>query len=326
MTAPAKPVNPTTQYYLTQSVLNCCTVLHPHHLTMSLSTDDVAPVFVKLGPRISLFTPPEPATGELVIICTWLGAARKHILKYTTGYRQLAPHAKILLIESSVSILTSTYPAQWIAIRPAVEVLRAVLDECGYGTDGAGTPTPKIALHTFSNGGSNSATQMLIELNRQTMGKIPLPIHGLICDSGPAVGTYWKSYNSMLQSLPKGLAWRIIGPCICHFILVVLFSSVAMGRYEAPEPIIRRTLLDEKLLAGDRRICYLLSKADTHVDTEDILSHAENARNKGWQVKTVVFEDTAHCNHVAKHQTEYFDAVKAVWSGERLNTNGQSRL
>jgi hypothetical protein len=112
----------------------------------------VNPIFSSLGPRMSLFVPAEPAPGELIILCTWLGAGKKHIAKYVTEYRRIAPHSRILLIESSVWIITTSYVKQRKAIQPAAEVVRAVLDECGQG-DTKPTTKPTIVIHTFSNGG-----------------------------------------------------------------------------------------------------------------------------------------------------------------------------
>jgi hypothetical protein len=116
---------------------------------------EVDPFFSALGPRMSLFVPPNPTAGELIILCTWFGAAKKHIAKYIGEHRKIAPHARILLVESSVWIITAPYLRQWEAIKPAAQVVRAVLVEYGYGVVRL-TARPKILIHTFSNGGMSS--------------------------------------------------------------------------------------------------------------------------------------------------------------------------
>ena len=174
--------------------------------------------FVKIGPRASLFTPPTPISGQISILCTWSGAARKHILKYTTLYQSVAPGARILLIESDFSILTSTYVKQRKEIKAAVFAILDVLmknDVPPQSTDeqasrsnnenfGAspGTklgsplkPHPCILLHVFSNGDTNTATQLLMVLRDHL--KAPLPLCDLLCDSCPAKGTYWPSYDAI---------------------------------------------------------------------------------------------------------------------------------
>jgi hypothetical protein len=288
-----------------------------------VSTNVQDPVFARLGPRISLYTPPDVAAGQLVVLCTWLGAMPKHINKYILSHRSIAPNSRILLIESNVGVITSTYPAQRKAIRPAAVAVRAVIDECD---DGNAKP-PRILIHTFSNGGTNSATQLLLELGEER-GK-PLPVMGIMCDSGPAKGEYWKSYNSMLLSMPKGLA-KTVGPLIVHFICVVLFTSIAAGRYEKPEEMWRRTLLDEQCVLGTTgrqgRICYMFSKADQHVEWQDIVDHAELARSKGWEVAEVEFQDSAHCNHFSKDADRYFNTMRRLWNGVSLADEPRAML
>jgi hypothetical protein len=277
------------------------------------------PTFSKLGPRISLYTPPSHVSGELILLCTWLGAARKHIDKYIAAYRTIAPSAKILLIQSDVTSVTSPYPSQRKAIMPAVAVVRAVLDESTMAA-------PKILLHTFSNGGPISATALLLALHSQRTS--PLPLIGMIMDSGPAAGYYWKSYNAMVLSLPAGLA-RTMGYVVVHGILLGLFTSVALGRYEYPEVLVRRTSLDEDYVRGvdggvnegkmgKGRVCYVYSKADQMTDWHDVVEHADMAREKGWEVEEWRLEDTAHCNHFSKYEQGYVEKMRAMWEGEAL--------
>lgn len=270
------------------------------------------PTFCKLGECMSLYTPQQVAPGQLIILCTWLGAGKKHIAKYVDGYRIIAPRAKFLLIESSVWIIASPYTRQWEAIRPAAEVVLATLADCGNREIDA--TNANIMIHTFSNGGTNSATQLLMVLQRQ-LGHA-LPVTGILCDSGPARGTYRKSFDSMLLSLPKGLFWRIVGPVVIMFVANVLFGSQLVG-WEKPEKIYRRTLLDAKFV-DCKRICYAFSKADTHVDWDDITSHANDARRKRWNVEELEFVGTPHCNHVSKYKIQYFDAMRRVWEGGPL--------
>ncbi|KAH7085984.1 indole-diterpene biosynthesis protein-like protein PaxU [Paraphoma chrysanthemicola] len=252
--------------------------------------------FSPLGPRISLYTPNRHVPGELIILCTWLGAASKHINKYIQMHRSIAPNARILLLQSDVSIVTSSYSSQAKLILPAVEAVEAVLAEC--------TSPPKVLIHTFSNGGPSNLTQLLFALHSTRHQS--LPITGLILDSGPAVGSYAKSHHSMLLSLPRSIP-RVVGWVICHYILIVLFTSIAIGRYEKPETMWRRSILDEKFVRerndvrngqrSKRKVCYIYSKRDEHVDYADVLGHAQMARDKGWDVRVEEFVGTGHCGH-----------------------------
>ena len=299
--------------------------------------------FVKIGPRASLFTPPTPISGEIIILCTWLGAARKHILKYTALHQRVAPGARILLIESDVSILTSSYAKQRKEIQAAVSAILDVLEEhevpprstdeqtsrsdnqdlgASPGCTRPGStlkPHPCILLHVFSNGGTNTATQLLLVLRDRL--KAPLPLCGLLCDSCPAKGTYWRSYHAMVLSLPKNPATQLLGALACHCILVLLYSWIAYGN-ENPAALNRRVMLDSDIVApsteGERRVSYFFSKEDPMCLWSDVASHAEEAKHLGWSVQEVRFEGSGHCAHLSLDEKKYVDAVKSVWnSGQR---------
>ncbi|KAH8433953.1 TMEM53 family protein [Aspergillus melleus] len=270
------------------------------------------PQFQSLGIRTWLSYPEKPLPGQLVVICTWLGASSKHIGKYLDLHRAVAPGARILLIESEVAILVSSYAHQRRRIQPAVRAIRDTLAE------GSKAHRPKILLHTFSNGGTNTATQLLITL-RETLQE-PLPLVGIVLDSSPAKGTYWKSYDAMVFSLPP--AGRIVSSMVVHFLLVLLYTWIACGN-ENPAALMRRTLLDDETIESGEEmynagvngnICYLYSKADKMTDWRDIQDHAEDARLKGWNVQEILFEGSGHCAHLAQDATKYWAAVERVWN------------
>ncbi|TAQ89915.1 hypothetical protein B7494_g1761 [Chlorociboria aeruginascens] len=306
------------------------------------STSSALTDFISIGPRTSLYTPTQHVPGELVIICTWLGAAKKHISKYLSLYKQIAPGARILLIESNVPILVSSRSH----IRSAVSAVVDTLAESGYYSTGntvdgekdmllaekdcnpSSSPRPKILLHTFSNGGTNTATQLLIQLH--SVYHYPIPFCGLLLDSCPAKGTYWKSYNAMVLSLPRYVASQLLGALAVHFLLTLLYAWIGCGN-ENPASLMRRTLLDENISKlgieethvqaqmEKGRVCYLYSKEDRMCEWMDIREHAEDARRRGWIVEEEVFEGSAHCAHFSADVGRYAKAVERVWTGERKN-------
>ncbi|KAL5686112.1 hypothetical protein EMGR_003367 [Emarellia grisea] len=259
--------------------------------------------------RTWLSTPDKALPGQLVIVCTWLGASAKHITKYTDLHRSIAPHARILLIESEVSILVSSYARQRRLIRPAVDVVLETL------ADRTESDAPRILLHTFSNGGTNTATQLLITLAK-TVSQ-PLPLVGLVLDSTPARGTYWKSYNAMVFSLPPSS--RLVGSVVVHFLLILLYTWIACGN-ENPASLMRRTLLDEETVGPAPQrdapgyVCYMYSKEDRMTDWRDVWDHAQEAEEKGWKVDKVLFEGTGHCAHMPDNPARYAEVVEKAWN------------
>ena len=293
--------------------------------------------FIVIGPRTFLYTPPKPRPGQLIILCTWLGAARKHVAKYTALYHYVAPDARILLIESSVSILTSTIVRQKRITEfiPAAAAVMDTLAECEhrsspYAKEPANgrldhketsfrihrlTPSghagPKIILHMYSNGGMNSAAHLLRVL-RSRMDE-PLALTGMIFDSCPGKGTsYWQTFNAIALSFPNNIVWRFLGALSIHCFLIFLTVYVACGK-ENPVTLWRRTPLEENRPA--RGALYLFSGEDRMIDWTDIKHHAEEARMKGWRVKEVLFKGSEHCAHLAMDETRYVEAVKSIWEG-----------
>ncbi|CAI6332247.1 unnamed protein product [Periconia digitata] len=285
--------------------------------------------FINTGPRTSVYTPSEPAIGELVIICTWLGAAAKHINKYVAMYQRIAPGARILLIESAVPILVSSYARQHKHIQAAVRTVMDTVAECdGNGlvtTEKKPVPSPKILLHAFSNGGTNTATQLLIVLRQKSKG--PLPLLGIVFDSSPAKGTYWKSHSAMVLSLPPNFATQLVGTIVVHFLLCMLYTWIACGN-ENPASLQRRTMLDKETVTassatvGDEdgmgNARYIYSRSDRMCQWGDVHDHAEEARRRGWNVEEVVYEGTAHCAHYSgvDGRQRYEDVVERLWSDE----------
>ena len=294
--------------------------------------------FIVIGPRTSLYTPSKPRPGQLIILCTWLGAARKHIAKYTAFYRNVAPDARILLIESSVSILISSIISQQriTEFAPAAAAVLDALIECqhrslhyleepangwrdnedaSFQTDQLPSSSrlarPQILLHIFSNGGMSSTTNLLRVL-RSRIGE-PLALTGLIFDSCPGQGaSYWQTFSAIIISFPNSIVWRLLGALSAHCFLIFLVVYVACG-YENPVTIWRRAPLEG--IRPARGALYLFSREDRMIDWTDIEQHATEARAKGWMVKEILFEGSGHCAHLAVDEGRYIEAVKSIWEG-----------
>ena len=107
--------------------------------------------FVKLD-AITSFYRPVQANGNahlvrcensptLIVLCSWMGAAPKHVAKYTKGYQELYPDASILLIESTLhGALFGT------DLTAACEFLAPYTKDVD--------PEQPILLHMYSNGGT----------------------------------------------------------------------------------------------------------------------------------------------------------------------------
>lgn len=271
----------------------------------------------KLTPRISLYTPePSGQDDQLVILCSWADAQRKHITKYLQLHRAITPGASILLIQTSAAGLFKPYTWQRAALEPAAQyIVRNALTDSKLALDrgqiqqGQGRVKSKILLHICSNGGSLTATQLLILV--RGMIHAPLPLVGIIMDSAPDSGNYNHTHNAVVLSQPPGLR-RAAFSALSHSILIPLYASLALGGQENPHLQMRRLLLD-RYYVDTSNIYYIYSKSDTTTNWSHVLIHAQEARWKGWLVEEYKLEHSPHCAHVRSNPELYAGIVRRLW-------------
>ncbi|KXT05380.1 hypothetical protein AC578_10982 [Pseudocercospora eumusae] len=110
--------------------------------------------FEPLSDSISVYRPEGGTapgrTPTMIVICSWMAAAPKHIAKYTAEYQKLFPFATILLIQSSIIDMTAS-DAKMVK---RLEMARQVIEFDAL--DARGDKSGNIFLHAFSNGGGTS--------------------------------------------------------------------------------------------------------------------------------------------------------------------------
>jgi hypothetical protein len=267
--------------------------------------------FVEIASDIYIFTPPNPRKGELVILATWMGAADKHSAKYAAIYQKLIPTCRILLLKSVVGTMISSYRKQERAMESAANAVHEIIEEC----EDVPEAKPHILLHMFSNGGMNSATNLLVDLSRKRRKSTPLV--GLICDSTPTGSSYRKAYASFRYSFPQQFPINVFASLLIHTILILLYASIYAGRYDHPQDYWRKSILDKNLV-GSNSLCYIASKADKLTDWRDVIAHAETARSEGWDVRDIIYDDTPHCNHLNKDPQAYENAISEIWTVNKV--------
>jgi hypothetical protein len=144
----------------------------------------------------------------VAIICSWADIHREHITKYFQLHKAITPGASILLIQSSTAALLKPYTWQRATVKPAAQYIieNALTDrqlasfpDGGQTRQAQGILKTKILLHSCSNDGSLTVTQLLILL--RGMIHAPLPLIGIIMDSAPDAGTP-TTQLSLLNHLP----------------------------------------------------------------------------------------------------------------------------
>lgn len=247
---------------------------------------------------------------RLVVLCSWMGAARKHVLKYTAGYQELFPSADILLVQSELpDFIWRTHAQQDRRLQPAVDVIQRALVESDWH-EGKGA-APPVLFCAMSDGGLNSATH----LARIIMESYPykaLPAGALVLDSCPNIPQFRRGWKAFSMSLPKNLISRIFGKiAICVFLLYWWLLKQTGDR--SPIQVNRRQLIGGQLFSKSTPRLYMVSKGDQLTDWDVVLRHADEAEAAGHPIKRVLFNVGAHCALITEDSVKYWAAVREIW-------------
>ena len=224
-----------------------------------------------------------------------MGAAPKHIAKYTEGYKRLFPDASILLIESSITNMFALPD-----FGPACQVIESFAKS-------SSRQDPYIVLQACSNGGANNAT-WLAERLLQTNNR--LPYRKLILDCCPGKGEAISATQAISLSLPKQPLIRAIGSSLIFSVTVVLMGIYIAFGWEDTISRIRRRFNDANMFSTEVPKLYLYSEGDALVKWQHVHEHAEDARQKGYSVQEERFQKAAHVALLMEDGERYWYAVK----------------
>jgi hypothetical protein len=246
--------------------------------------------FVKLSDNTAIYRPPDsnghagPSANtsnepSLIVLCSWMSAAPKHVAKYTQNYHRLYPKAEILWIESTLS-------GVWLGsdLTAAVEYLGSHMGKEQSDIDRNLHP---VLLHMFSNGGARNATYLATSLYEKLRS---VPFHAVILDSCPGLGDVTAAANAMTFSLPSQWLIRTIGWYLLYAWMWTYVSLVITFGYEGIMPWIRRLLNDTDLFSTSSPRLYLYSHGDVLVAASDVHDHVEGAKQAGYKVREEVFQ------------------------------------
>ena len=268
--------------------------------------------FENIGQDISYLRQPHQKTPQdgpsLVVLCTWMAASRKHIVKYTQQYRHQYPDAEILVVESGVAeMVYRTNCSQQARLEPACHVLLSHISENGQR---------QAVLHVFSNGGSQCALQLITTLPEHIRLEA---FSAIVFDSCPGTATYQRTVHAITLAMPKSPLMTYLGLPILHIVLCLIFLALFVTRAEDVISRIRRLLNDHTLFSPDVPRLYIYSKADRLVPHQDVKRHVEDAKIKGYRTtREVFFEDSAHCAHAMVYKERYWEAVAGLLKSGKL--------
>ena len=242
----------------------------PNTISSATGVSNPLSTFQKIGYNTLLYTPDtyQPPKSPLILVFSWMGAASKHIAKYTAAYQHLFPSARILLVRCFLpDVFTPASKAQKLLL-PAYDVLSEHANAGG-----------EVLVQSFSNGGAIHVLH-LAKLWRTKTGT-KLPMRAQVIDSAPGKGGWKRSHAAMYLSLPKNFFWRIFGSAMIHIFLFLTYAWGFVTRRENPIVVMARTLNDVELFDVRVPRVYLYSRADAMVGDDEVEEHAEEAAKTG---------------------------------------------
>lgn len=245
---------------------------------------------------------------SLIVLCTWMSANRKHIAKYTQQHRKQYPDAEVLVIESSVAdIIYRPNHTQQERLRPARDILFSHISSQTQDDQ------RKVLLHVFSNGGAQCALQLVTGLPDDLR---LAAFTAVVFDSCPGEATYQQSVRAMILSLPKTAWAKYFGIPLIHIMLCLFYLSFLVPGSENVVSQSRKQLNDPGLFSPLVPRLYIYSKADQLVLYEDVKTHVDDAKQKGYlAVSELLFEASGHCAHAMTHKDEYWKTIDGIVKG-----------
>ncbi len=297
----------------------------PTNQSITMASDALLECFDAIGENIHLYEPPsqpspDPASPSVVVLCTWVGGATpRRINKYLAQYQDTFPTSSLLLITTNVSDAAFRPLSRIRAnLKPARDAINRIVDrEIGHHTTETSSNPRGILLHLFSHGGGNIASQLALSMNREPHrgASFFFNLRTIILDCCPGDDAFARMYAASQVSVPQTPVAQFLGKTVMYPALAVVNGFQHAGLARAVKDL-RNIMNDPATFGSMPRRLYIYSKEDVVVGWEDVLSHLEDAQERGYPVGQVLFERGPHCGLVMEDPNRYWDSVKKFWAGE----------
>lgn len=313
--------------------------------TTTMAAKNPAPGFVgfkQLSDRVFLYEPklaetnghagnqfPTSSTSsppETIMVFGWADGQPRHVSKYTDTYKQTYPSARIIAVLSkTMSVYLSTAAETAEAMGPAILALSLSGTPPETKTEGKSneSPTGKVLVHVFSNGGAVNFAGAS-QFYHSTFGS-PMPHAVLIQDSTPGGDIFSAELMRWSRATTSGIAPHVPFPRWVVLVMSVVWCTMTLGvqalfGIENVATRCRRNVNDPELLSLAAERLYLYSESDDMIGWEAIEGHAAEAAAKGWHVRLEKFQDSPHVSHMRMHPKQYWNAVTSTWDAAMAAT------
>ncbi|KAG1736528.1 hypothetical protein EDB19DRAFT_1896032 [Suillus lakei] len=252
---------------------------------------------------------------NVILIFGWMGAQLRHLQNYTHAYTKLYPNASQILVRCNPDVFWTTTGTRQRRLMPVIDALEAL--HC-FPSSSSAQPPPRILTHVFSNGGSMQLTLLGHMLQRKYGSALiqGLITSALILDSCPAVGNL-KTIKLAFSAVIRNPILRLIVLSMMytmHFIGLAL--SLLLGKRVMLMENLRIEMWNPRVLPWmglHTPRLYLFSRKDKLIPWQDVMQHAETAKERGIDARCELFEESEHVAHIRIEPERYWASVNEIW-------------
>ncbi|KAJ5207305.1 Protein of unknown function DUF829 TMEM53 [Penicillium cf. griseofulvum] len=267
-------------------------------------------VYLRNGHERAKQTPAnEPTT---ILISGWGDGMPKHVTKYSDGYHELYPSARIIVILSR-TLHASNQPEE-----ARIEAMMPVVDTIFPTPTGDGAEQERLLVHAMSNTGAIFAAATIVAYQRRHGTDKPFPHPLLVLDSTPGSLDFPSQVPRWSRAMAVGTAkffpWPfIITQGIWYVFLWANYLLQLMRGQEASGMWADRIMNDKSYVTADSSRVYLYSKEDEIIGYKDLEESAAHAKTLGYSVDLEMFEGSSHVGHMRLHPEQYWNKVAGSW-------------
>lgn len=250
----------------------------------------------------------EPTT---IIIYGWGDGMPKNVSKYSDGFHELYPSARIL------AVLSGTFQASNQPEEQRIQAMMPVVDTVFPTPSGSGSDE-RILLHCMSNTGGIFLAATFAAYQRRHGVDKRLPHQLLVCDSTPGSLDFASQVSRWSRAMAVGSAKYFPWPFI---ITHGLWYTFLWGNYlwqclSAAEPSgnwAMRIMNDKSMASVEVPRLYLYSKEDEIIWWEDLEETVAQVKMEGFLVDLERFEGSPHVGHMRMHPEQYWNKISGSW-------------
>lgn len=253
----------------------------------------------------------EPTT---IVIFGWGDGMPKHVLKYSDGFHELYPSARILVL------LSGTFQASNQPENDRIEAVMPIIDTIFPTPTGSDPAEPeRVLLHAMSNTGGIFLAAAFVAYQKRHGTDKQLPHQLLVCDSTPGGLDFASQVGRWSRAMAVGTSKYFPWPFMVTHALwyAFLWGNWAWERLRGAEPSgnwATRVCLDHSVCSVEPTRLYLYSKEDEIIWWEDLEANIAMVKASGFpHVEAEIFEGSSHVGHMRMHPEQYWNRITSSW-------------